>query len=548
MEFQSNLDACEQHTMDIEDPEIQRISHESWILYVRNHRILTRKCDNDVTHELLCGTYIITVDDFCEAEIGNIHFKYHQSSSDDLNYRIYPMANLPELKISKPPIVTEVSLKGINLDETKQLLQLVKLSKINLSENASAINVKSNGCRKGSRGCKELLLIDTAICRQVFRNRKNMSAAWVDYKKAYDSVPHSWLKRVLEIYKIDDKIFCANISHQRLMLLEKDKKEKWICSGCRNKERKGDNLNTPIQSRTGPRDRGDSSQEISTPNSDYITQRKKSQLPSNQKVSSPTQPGDESLMLTIRSEIKSSMGKFLNQAIEESSIKMDLRTIKEELSSLKDIKSGLEFLSAEYDRMKKELKTSEEHIKSLSAENSNLHTKVNELSNILVLLEQYSRETNIEVNGVPESKTENLINIAKQICNTVSISTDLIESATCTRVRKMNDSNKRPRAIIIKLPSVKTRDEILAAVTQFNKKNASNKLNTGHLGYIENKSPIFVSEHLAPFFKALHARTRQVAREKQYDFVWIRNGRIFVRKNDQSPAKQIKCYDNLNRL
>ncbi|CAG4948400.1 unnamed protein product [Parnassius apollo] len=200
---------------------------------------------------------------------------------------------------------------------------------------------------------------------------------------------------------------CANISHQRLMMLEKDKKEKWICPGCRNKERKSGNSNTPIQSRTDPRDCGDSLQEISTPNSDYITQRKKPQLPSNQKVSSPTQPRDESLMLTIRSEIKSSMGNFLNQTIEESSIKMDLRTIKEELSSLKDIKSGLEFLSAEYDRMKKELKTSKEHIKSLSAENSNLHTKVNELSNRLILLEQHSRETNIEVNGVPENKAAN---------------------------------------------------------------------------------------------------------------------------------------------
>ncbi|CAG4962718.1 unnamed protein product [Parnassius apollo] len=107
---------------------------------------------------------------------------------------------------------------------------------------------------------------------------------------------------------------CANISHQRLMLLEKDKKEKWICPGCRNKERKGGNSNTPIQSRTGPRDCGDSSQEISTPNNDYITQRKKPQLLSNQKVSSPTQPGDESLMLTIRSEIKSSMGKFFKSS------------------------------------------------------------------------------------------------------------------------------------------------------------------------------------------------------------------------------------------
>ncbi|CAK1599438.1 unnamed protein product [Parnassius mnemosyne] len=188
-----------------------------------------------------------------------------------------------------------------------------------------------------------------------------------------------------DIYK--DTV-CANISQKRLLVLEKDKKVKWICPGCRNKERKGDNLNTPIQSRPGPRDRGDSSQEISTPNNDYVTQRKKSQLPSNQKVSSLTQPGAESLMLTIRSGIQSSMGNFLNQAIEESSIKMNLRTIREELSSLKDIKSGLEFLSAEYGRMKKELKTSKEHIKSLSAENSNLHTKVNELSNRLVLLEQ----------------------------------------------------------------------------------------------------------------------------------------------------------------
>ncbi|KAG6459255.1 hypothetical protein O3G_MSEX011287 [Manduca sexta] len=58
------------------------------------------------------------------------------------------------------------------------------------------------GCKIGSRGTKELLLIDMTICQQARHNRQNLSAAWIDYKKAYDSVPHTWLLRVLNLYKV----------------------------------------------------------------------------------------------------------------------------------------------------------------------------------------------------------------------------------------------------------------------------------------------------------------------------------------------------------
>ncbi|CAK1604623.1 unnamed protein product [Parnassius mnemosyne] len=60
-----------------------------------------------------------------------------------------------------------------------------------------------NGCQGGGRGTKEPLLIDAVIGKVVKRNRRNLSAAWIDYKKAFDSVPHTWLKRVLELYKVD---------------------------------------------------------------------------------------------------------------------------------------------------------------------------------------------------------------------------------------------------------------------------------------------------------------------------------------------------------
>ncbi|XP_026313592.1 uncharacterized protein LOC113225487 [Hyposmocoma kahamanoa] len=70
----------------------------------------------------------------------------------------------------------------------------------------SVMSETQNGCRGGSRGSKELLLIDAVAGQLVRRNRRNFSAAWIDYRKAFDSVPHPWLSRVLELYKIDSAV------------------------------------------------------------------------------------------------------------------------------------------------------------------------------------------------------------------------------------------------------------------------------------------------------------------------------------------------------
>ncbi|XP_068689739.1 uncharacterized protein [Montipora foliosa] len=55
------------------------------------------------------------------------------------------------------------------------------------------------GCRKGSRGTKDQLLLDKAILKNCRRRLKNLSMAWIDYKKAYDMVPHSWIVKCLEM-------------------------------------------------------------------------------------------------------------------------------------------------------------------------------------------------------------------------------------------------------------------------------------------------------------------------------------------------------------
>ena len=65
---------------------------------------------------------------------------------------------------------------------------------------------EQKGCRRQRQGTKHQLLINNSILEDCRRRARNLSMAWVDYKKAYDSVPHSWIIRCLDIYTINPAI------------------------------------------------------------------------------------------------------------------------------------------------------------------------------------------------------------------------------------------------------------------------------------------------------------------------------------------------------
>ena len=52
-------------------------------------------------------------------------------------------------------------------------------------------------------GCIDNLLLDNAILEDAKRNRKNLSCTWIDIQKAYDSVSHNWLIRILEMHGLE---------------------------------------------------------------------------------------------------------------------------------------------------------------------------------------------------------------------------------------------------------------------------------------------------------------------------------------------------------
>ena len=56
--------------------------------------------------------------------------------------------------------------------------------------------------KKDCYGCKDQLMINNAILGNCKKRTKNLSTAWIDYKKAFDIVPHSWILKCLQMYKM----------------------------------------------------------------------------------------------------------------------------------------------------------------------------------------------------------------------------------------------------------------------------------------------------------------------------------------------------------
>ena len=65
---------------------------------------------------------------------------------------------------------------------------------------------EQKGCRKGSRGTNDLLYIVRAVIKEVKSRNKNLAMVWIDYKKAYDMLPHSWIIECLDLLRVAENI------------------------------------------------------------------------------------------------------------------------------------------------------------------------------------------------------------------------------------------------------------------------------------------------------------------------------------------------------
>ncbi|VVD06109.1 unnamed protein product [Leptidea sinapis] len=216
-------------------------------------------------------------------------------------------------------------------------------------------------------------------------------------------------------------------------------------------------------------------------------------------------------------------------------------------SQIKEHNDSLDFFSKKIEALQVESSSHSYIISDLKNDSSTFDHNFKSLLSKVMQLERISRSHNIEIQAVPERKNENLNTIIKKIFDKISVSLPDDVVISCNRVAKRTVSD-RPRTIVVTLMTPKHRDLILSAVHRYNKANPKDMLCSLDLGIIGERKPIYVAENLSPEAKHLHMEARKASKVLNFKYVWVKFGKVYMRKGEHSPAININSLDKLKSI
>lgn len=213
------------------------------------------------------------------------------------------------------------------------------------------------------------------------------------------------------------------------------------------------------------------------------------------------------------------------------------------VDDIKEIRSSLQYMSDKYDEVLKDIEQCKKNdveqrkeINKLRTENAFLNRSVEKANIQLNRLDQYHRRENIEIHGLEMKNNENIPNIIGNLANCLNIpySTDMVIAA---HRLKNNKKSQRPPAIIIRFANRNISEMWIK------------KKKTGVMSrnIIENgsSSVIYVNENLTPMNKELFWNARVKAKKLKFKYVWVKNGVVFMKRDDASTTIKIEKFDDL---
>lgn len=326
---------------------------------------------------------------------------------------------------------------------------------------------------------------------------------------------------------------CISISNKEFKNLTADTKSKWLCPACRCKAPKSDNSNTPVRPLLSPNSRSNIN----------VAKRGTTELRDDENESVccvPSCLSQSDLRSIIKDELRNCISDF------KSEINVQLCEMKDDIRGFNE---SIAFMNSHFEKLNAEIRAYKGDIDRIKKENESLKNDLMATSARCIQLDQLMRSSNLELQCVPEHKTENIITVVKQLGKVVACPINDTDISYCSRIAKKDPKSLRPRAILVRLSSPRLRDTLLAATIKYNRQNPNDKLNSSHLGLSEDKkSAIYVTENLSPENKSLHAAARLKARELNYKHVWVRSGRIYMRKTDTSEYIFVRNAATLEKL
>lgn len=244
------------------------------------------------------------------------------------------------------------------------------------------------------------------------------------------------------------------------------------------------------------------------------------------------------------SVIEASITKNIIANIKDT-IKNEIGTAVKQLQD--EFTHTTDFLSAEQKDLKNTINTTNEKVKTLETEKAQLQRDLADMGSRLRALEKVSRSCNAELHCIHENKQEDLLGVMRKISDKIGNPVLGQNISSIRRVAKVSPATDRPRNILVTFTSQSSRDSLITAYKEYNKAHKEDPINTDLLGISGRKQRIYIVEHLSPETKKLHVATKEKLKNS-YKYIWIKYGRVYVRKNENSDAIHVSDLSGLLKL
>lgn len=208
-----------------------------------------------------------------------------------------------------------------------------------------------------------------------------------------------------------------------------------------------------------------------------------------------------------------------------------------------NIESSIAYLTAQNEEFKKKIN----QLENQATENKKYITL---LENKIENLEMTSRKSMFQIKNVPKKNNEtkeDLIDMVMTLSETVDCSMNKADIKDIYRVRSRK-SNEQNTTIVVETNSAILKSDILKKSKAFNIKHKL-KICSKHLGFKKQTDvPVFLSEHLTVKGARLHFLARDVAKTKSYKFCWTSYGKVYLRKDENSPIITVRNEEQIQKL
>lgn len=303
---------------------------------------------------------------------------------------------------------------------------------------------------------------------------------------------------------------CSGIADNTFNTMGPSKREKWRCRACRAVDGRSGNVGANAASQ-----------------------------PDNSTLALQLATMNEKLDLL--SSVKSSVDLLLQLPAKVDDLLLLKPSVEKMKETVRDVEKAISFFSERYDSLlareitrEKEVKTLQSEVVSLQSAVSDQAATIERLRSDINESEQYSRRSNLEIHGLPCADGENLFTFLTDLARDLDVG---LQPSEVLAVHRLPGKHTAVPPILVRFSSVVVRERLM---------NTRKKLRS--LGRDPSAPKLYFNDNLSRANRELFWMARTRGREMNYQFVWVRNAKIFAKKAEGSPLVRITHFRDLEKM